>query len=101
MGALFHFLRSGFVCRPYFPVRNPPAVFCRPFRASGRNGISNRGLRSFHSLTPVCKLSPFQGLQIHLCERSYKRRPFSSFTTSYKFTSVSGSNELSPLFLVQ
>ena len=38
----------------------------------------NRGLRSFHSLTPVCKLSPFQG-----------------FTTSYKFTSVSESCKLS------
>ena len=33
MGALFHFPRSGFVCRPYFPVRNPLAVFCRPFKA--------------------------------------------------------------------
>ena len=41
MGALFHFLRYGFVCRPYFPVRNPPGSV----------------------------LSPFQGLQIHLCKR--------------------------------
>ena len=40
----------------------------------------NRGLRSFHSLTPGCELSPFQG-----------------FTTSYKFTSVSEICKLSPL----
>ena len=46
----------------------PLAVFCRPFRASGCNGVSNRGLRSLHSLTPGYELSPFQGLQIHLCE---------------------------------
>ena len=26
--------------------------------------LMNRGLRSFHSLTPVCKLSPFQGFSV-------------------------------------
>ena len=41
---------------------------------------SNRGLRSFHSLTPGCKLSPFQGC-----------------TASYKFTAVSESCKLSPI----
>ena len=62
---------------------------------------SNRGLRSFHSLTPGCKLSPFQG-----CTASYKftavsescnLSPFQGFTASYKFTAVSESCKLSPI----
>ena len=73
MGSLFHFLRYGFVCCSYFPARNPPGSV----------------------------LSPFQGLRLYLYKQSCERRPFSGFITSYEFTSVSGSNELSPLFLVQ
>lgn len=68
-GSLFHFLRAGFVCRPYFPARNPPGSILSPFQGFGCNGVSNRGLRSLHSLTPGYELSPFQGLQIHLSER--------------------------------
>lgn len=73
-GSLFHFLRSEFVCRPYFPVCNPPGGVLSPFQGSRCNGGSNRGLHSFHSLTPGYELAPFQGLRIYLGERICERR---------------------------